>query len=111
MCRKQSIKKSAEFIFDESEEKIEGKNIKNSQVDIENQREYEAISNNIYERMEVSEVFTDSWCSEERLEINASIFDIFGEIGILDKLQIDILINSECQWKMLALEVFIKKHQ
>ena len=33
--------------------------MKNSQVDAENQRESEAINNNIFERMEVSWVYTE----------------------------------------------------
>ena len=75
-----NLDKSDEFIFDDSEEKIKAK-IKN--VDAENQRESEAISNNILERMEVSEVYTDSQCSDEDEEIfvfSTSIFDIFDEL-------------------------------
>ena len=59
-CTGGNLDKFTEFIFDNSEEKIEAKNIKNSQVDAEKQRESEAINNNIIERMEVSEVYTDS---------------------------------------------------
>ena len=42
------LDKYDEFIFDDSEEKIEGKNTKNFQVDVEKQRESEVISNNIF---------------------------------------------------------------
>ena len=56
----ENLNKSSEFIFDDSEEKIETKNIKNSKVDAKNKRESEAISNNILERMEANEVYTDS---------------------------------------------------
>ena len=54
-------------------------------VDAENQRESEAISGNIYERMEVSEVYIDSQCSEEDEEnfvFSTTIFDIFDEVKI-----------------------------
>ena len=54
-------------------------------VDAENQRESEAISNNIYERMEVSEVYTDSQCSEEDEEnfvFSTTIFEFFDEVKI-----------------------------
>ena len=75
----------AEFILDDNEEKIETKNIKYTQVDAENQIESEAISNNILERMEVLEVYTNSQCSEEdeeNLVFSTSIFDIFNEVKI-----------------------------
>ena len=50
-----------------------------------NKRESEAINNNILERMEVSEVYTDFQCSEEdeeNLVFSTSIFDIFDEVKI-----------------------------
>ena len=80
-----NLDKSDEFIFVDSEEKIETKKIKNSKVDAENPRESEAISNNILERMKVREVYTDSQCSEEDEEnfvLSTSIFDIFDEVKI-----------------------------
>ena len=49
-----NINKSAEFIFDDSEGKIETKNIKNSQVDVEKQRKSKQIRNNILRRVKVS---------------------------------------------------------
>ena len=36
MCAGDNLDKSAEFILDDSEEKIEAKNIKNSQIKAEN---------------------------------------------------------------------------
>ena len=80
-----NINKSAEFIFDDSEEKIKAKNIRNYQVGKEYQRESEEISNNILERMEVSEIYIDNQSSEddeENLEFNTSIFDILDEVSI-----------------------------
>ena len=59
------------------------KKIKN--VDAKNQWESVAISNNILERMEVSDVDTNSQCSEEDEEnfvFSTTIFDIFDEVKI-----------------------------
>ena len=64
---------------------LRSQKIKNSKVDTENQRESEAICNNILEGMEVSEVYSDSQFSEEdeeNLEFSTSIFDIFDEVRI-----------------------------
>ena len=60
------------------------KKIKNSKVVAEKQKESEAISNNILERMEVSVVYIDSQCSEEdeeNLMFSTPIFDIFDEVN------------------------------
>ena len=64
---------------------LKPKKIKNSKLDAENQRESEAINYNILERMEVSEVYTDSQYSEEdeeNLVFSTSIFDIFDIVRI-----------------------------
>ena len=80
-CAGDNLDKSTELIFDNSEEKIKATNIKNSKVDARNQRESEVINNNIFERMEISEVYTDSQCSKN-VEFSISIFDIFNEVRI-----------------------------
>ena len=65
------------------------------------ERESEAISNGILERMEVRKVYTDSRCSEEdeeNLVFGTSIFDIFDEVKIKG-VAIDCLDHSSwCFW-------------
>ena len=57
--------------------RLKAKIQKNFQVDVEKQRESEVISNNILERMEISKVYTDPKCYEEKFDYNTSIFNIF----------------------------------